>query len=227
MKIAVLADIHSNLKALETAVDIIAEEKVAKTFVCGDVVGYGQQPNQCCELVRSRHFTVVAGNHDWAVAGLTDYKDTHSMAAVTGIENTKAVITPDNLRWLKSLPLCHKEWDAEFVHASLPNPEKWRYLTLGGAFVESAYRDVHETFMVMKGHVCFVGHSHIPSIFLEKKANRVEVIDPGKAFHELDGKRAVIDVGSVGRPRVSSKKGSVVIYDSEERKVSFRRFKIR
>lgn len=50
-KIAALADIHGNLKALETALKIIREEQVDRIFVCGDVVGYGEQPNQCCETV--------------------------------------------------------------------------------------------------------------------------------------------------------------------------------
>ena len=33
-KIAVLADIHGNLKALETALKIIREEQVDRIFVC-------------------------------------------------------------------------------------------------------------------------------------------------------------------------------------------------
>jgi predicted phosphodiesterase len=37
-KIAVLVDIHGNLKALETALKIIREEQVDRNFVCGDVV---------------------------------------------------------------------------------------------------------------------------------------------------------------------------------------------
>ena len=37
-KIAALADIHGNLKALETALKIIREEQVDRNFVCGDVV---------------------------------------------------------------------------------------------------------------------------------------------------------------------------------------------
>ena len=226
-KIGIISDIHANHKALEKALGILKEEHVNKTFVCGDVVGYGKHPNECCEKIRALNCQVVAGNHDWAVAGLTRYEDSHSASAVKGIEYTKAVITPPNLAWLKGLPLYHKEGETEFVHASLLEPERWHYLTLGSAFVGSAYKDVRDTFQAMKGQLCFVGHSHIPTIFLEKKPNKIKVIEPNKPFYELGKKRAVIDVGSIGKPRTSSKKATVVIYETKTQKLTFKRFPIR
>lgn len=152
-KIAVLADIHGNLKALKTALNIVREEQVDRIFVCGDVVGYGEQPNQCCKTVRSLDCPVVAGNHDWAVAGLTEYKDTHSADAIKGIEYPKTVVTPQNLSWLKGLPLYHRGDETEFAHSSLIEPEGWHYLTLGTVFKGSAFQDVRETFQIMKGQI--------------------------------------------------------------------------
>ena len=226
-KIGIISDIHGNHKALEKALDILKEEHVNKIFVCGDIVGYGKYPNECCEKIRALNCEVVAGNHDWAVAGLTEYEDSHSANAIKGIEYAKTVIAPQNLSWLKGLPLYHREDETEFVHASLLDPEGWGYLTLGSVFQGSAYKDVRETFQKMKGQICFVGHSHIPTIFLEKEHNKIKMIEPSKPSYELRNKRAVIDVGSIGKPRTNSKKATLVIYERKTQKLTFKRFSIR
>jgi predicted phosphodiesterase len=223
-KIAVIADIHSNLKALNKAIETLEKEKVDKIFVCGDVVGYGKDPNECCNIIRKLRWPVVAGNHDWAVAGKTEYEDSHSETAVRGINETKRIITPGNQTWLKSLKPHYVKDEMEFVHSSLVDSEKWYYLTLGSTFKGSVWQDVRDNFDVMKGQVCFVGHTHIPVIFLEITPKNIKVISPDKDFYELGGKRAIINVGSIGQPRTSSKKASLVIYDRETQKIRVIRF---
>jgi predicted phosphodiesterase len=226
-KVGVIADIHSNLPALETALGILKQESVDRIMVCGDVVGYGKYPNECCEMVRTLKYPVVAGNHDWAVAGLTEYKDSHSKRAVEGIDFTKKVITSQNLSWLEGLPLHYREDEMEFVHASLVRPEEWYYLSLCVPLSDSNRQDVEENFSVMNGQVCFIGHSHVPTIFLEKGPKNIKVITPNDPHYELAGRRAIIDVGSVGEPRTSSKRASLVVYDVENQAISFKRFPIR
>lgn len=226
-KVGVIADIHSNLPALETALGILKQESVDRIIVCGDVVGYGKYPNECCEMVRTLKYPVVAGNHDWAVAGLTEYKDSHSNRAVEGIDFTKKVITSQNLSWLEGLPLHYREDEMEFVHASLVRPEEWYYLSLCVPLSDSNRQDVEENFSVMNGQVCFIGHSHVPTIFLEKGPKNIKVITPNDPDYELAGRRAIIDVGSVGEPRTSSKRASLVVYDVENQAISFKRFPIR
>lgn len=223
-KIAVIADIHSNLKALNLALNKLEKERVEKIIVCGDVVGYGKQPNQCCEIIQKLNCHVIAGNHDWAVAGKTEYEDSHSSTAIRGINETKKIITPGHLSWLKRLKLHYVMDEMEFVHSSLVEPEKWYYLTLGSTSKNSIWQDVRDNFNVMKGQVCFVGHTHMPDIFLEKTSNNIKVIYPDRPFYELEGKRAIVNVGSVGQPRTSSKKASLVIYEREVQKISFKRF---
>ena len=226
-KVGVIADIHSNLPALETALGILKQESVDRIMVCGDVVGYGKYPNECCEMVRTLKYPVVAGNHDWAVAGLTEYKDSHSNRAVEGIDFTKKVITSQNLSWLEGLPLHYREDEMEFVHASLVRPEEWYYLSLCVPLSDSNRQDVEENFSVMNGQVCFIGHSHVPTIFLEKGPKNIKVITPNDPDYELAGRRAIIDVGSVGEPRTSSKRASLVVYDVKNQAISFKRFPIR
>ena len=51
MRFLILADIHSNLEALE-AVLKQASNQFDQVICCGDVVGYGPNPNEVTEIVR-------------------------------------------------------------------------------------------------------------------------------------------------------------------------------
>src|SRR5690606_37474990 len=69
---AILSDIHGNLEALE-AVLASARAQGAEQIVClGDVVGHGPQPVECLQLLLKANATIVAGNHDFAVADRID-----------------------------------------------------------------------------------------------------------------------------------------------------------
>ena len=223
-KIAILADIHGNIKALTTALDMVKKERVDKIIICGDIVGYGKYPNECCDMIRALDCPVVAGNHDWAVADLTDYKKSFSKTAFESIDYTKKAITQKNLEWLKKLPLQYSEYGAEFVHSSLIQPEQFYYLALGSTIENSPYQDVCENFKVVKNQVCFVGHSHIPTIFLKKSRTNIKVIEPTEPSYELHNNKAIIDVGSVGLPRGRGKNASFVIFEPSNRKITFKGF---
>ena len=48
---AVISDIHGNLDALEAVLRDVPEE-VETIYCLGDVIGYGANPNECCDIVR-------------------------------------------------------------------------------------------------------------------------------------------------------------------------------
>src|SRR5438034_9560406 len=64
MRLAVLADVHSNLPALQAVladVDRIGPDGI---WVAGDHVGYNPWPNEVLEILRERHVRAIRGNHD-------------------------------------------------------------------------------------------------------------------------------------------------------------------
>ena len=66
MRIAIVSDIHANLAAFE-AVIAHARGQGYDSMVClGDVVGYGPDPLECVDLVRSTCEWSLLGNHDFA-----------------------------------------------------------------------------------------------------------------------------------------------------------------
>ncbi|MBM3314048.1 metallophosphoesterase, partial [candidate division WOR-3 bacterium] len=69
MRIGIFSDVHGNLEALEAVLRRLKEEGAERYVCCGDIVGYGPDPNRCIEIVRALGCLCVAGNHDWAAAG--------------------------------------------------------------------------------------------------------------------------------------------------------------
>ena len=66
---AVISDIHGNLEALEAVLDDVPED-VETIYCLGDVIGYGANPDECCDVVRSLEMPTISGNHDLAVTDL-------------------------------------------------------------------------------------------------------------------------------------------------------------
>ncbi len=69
MPYAIISDIHSNIEALEVILDDIKKQNIKEIYCLGDIVGYGANPKECCDLVM-KHCSAgtILGNHDGAVA---------------------------------------------------------------------------------------------------------------------------------------------------------------
>jgi predicted phosphodiesterase len=64
MRIAILADIHGNLAALEAALAEIATLRPDRLVVAGDVVDGGPDSSACWQRVRALGVPVLRGNHE-------------------------------------------------------------------------------------------------------------------------------------------------------------------
>ena len=212
MRIAVIADIHSNLEALEAVLDALSRARIDRYVCVGDVVGYGADPKACIDRVRDLCEVVVAGNHDWAVANRLSMEFFNAYAR-HAIHWTRDQIQPDDTRWLHDLPL-QADVDGLFalVHATLHNPAAFDYLL-------TSY-DAHLSMAVLERPLCFVGHSHIPITFTERDGlgfTFADTIDLTKV------KKAIVNPGSVGQPRDENRDAGYAVYDTVKRKVTLHR----
>jgi len=64
MKIAILADIHGNAKALEAVLNDAKKQKVKKIFVLGDLIGYYYGAKEVLSLLHKWDKEVIQGNHE-------------------------------------------------------------------------------------------------------------------------------------------------------------------
>ena len=159
MRYAIFTDVHANLEALEAVLakidEIAQEEPIDQLWFLGDLVGYGPNPNECIETLRTRTDVIIAGNHDWAAVGKINLDD-FSEAARISAEWTAKQLTEEHREFLINLPERIEREDCLLVHGS-PYGPLWEYLT-SEVLAERSFECFSQRY-------CFVGHTHIPVIF--------------------------------------------------------------
>lgn len=204
MRIAIISDIHSNLPALEAALAKIDELNIERIHCLGDIVGYGPFPNECVDLVRERCLVVVKGNHDSGLLGETSIDGFNSLGK-QAIKWTQKQITPDNLDYLRGLPLIHVKDDITLVHASPAQPDQWTYVF--------TMRSATESFSAFTTNLCFIGHTHVPVVIGEDMS--INAYHKGEKASGQTQPRFLINVGSVGQPRDGNPNASFGTIDTE------------
>lgn len=213
VKLGVISDIHANLEALEAVVGALRDKGATRFACCGDIVGYGPDPNRCVEIIRGLSCDCVAGNHDCGVAGkipLTGFNSTANRAALW----TQPVLTESNRLYLENLPLTVREGSLFIVHSSPSAPDAWEYvLTVREAGSEMEH---------FAGGVCVVGHSHQP-FAVERLPGRPARLVREDSFHILPDAKYFINAGSVGQPRDGDQRACCMLYDDNEQAMMYLR----
>jgi len=101
MQIGCIADVHGNLPALQAV--LAAMPPVDAILCAGDVVGYYPDVNEVCEMLQMIGAYVIRGNHDGYVTGELTPDPSRRVAYRT--DWTRDRLTPENLAWLKALPV--------------------------------------------------------------------------------------------------------------------------
>jgi diadenosine tetraphosphatase ApaH/serine/threonine PP2A family protein phosphatase len=214
MKFGIFSDTHANLEALSAVLGAFQAEGIDKLVCLGDTVGYGANPNECCDLVRRLTAYTILGNHDAAVAGRMDYSYYYD-AARQALDLHASILSPDNMTWLQSLPYEVREGHISFCHGSPVNIEEFEYIFAP----EQAARCLPEWEHL--ADVTFIGHSHLCKAFALEQDDVHEVV--AQKFELRPGHKYIISVGSVGQPRDYDNRASYTVYDDEARLFEFRR----
>lgn len=213
MRYGIFSDIHSNLEALEAVVAAYKKESI-DTYLCiGDIVGYASNPNECSRITSSLAQDCVAGNHDWAALDLFPAAY-FNPAAAEAIYWTKERLSKDSSLFLNSLKLVYKNDDLTLAHGTLNEPQEFDYLT-GCPAAEG-------TFEQLTNRICFVGHTHIPLILVQDESG-CSIRGKELQCRIEEGKKYIVNVGSVGQPRDCDPRAAYCIYDTEVKEVSIRR----
>lgn len=211
MRFLVISDVHSNLEALE-AVLSDAEGRYEAVLCLGDLVGYGPDPNECVERVRSLpSLSCVAGNHDWAAIGKLGLEDFNTDARLATLW-TQKVLTPASVSYLNSLPEKIVLGDKlTIVHGS-PRYPIWEYVLTSLVALEN--------FQHFDTPWCLIGHSHIPVVFALREDNpgtcELIPLDEDRPFWLSPDFRYIINPGSVGQPRDGDPRASYAFLDPDE-----------
>ncbi len=217
--IAVISDIHGNLDALTAVMADIAERGVRRIVCLGDVVGYGPEPKGCLDLVMERCERTLMGNHDFAA--LFEPKNFNIGAEQACFWTRQQLeVEPDresrDRRWEFLGSMGVKDvldgsqspvGEAVLAHGSPRRPVN-EYV-----FPDDVYNNpgkLHSLFERFD-HLCLIGHTHVPGVFLPTP----DFYSPDELgdVYEMEGLKALINVGSVGQPRDRDPRASYVVLE--------------
>lgn len=218
MRLALLADLHSNLEAVTTCLAHAESQGVDEWAFLGDLVGYCADPGPVLDIVMAYAQTgaaVVMGNHDAAAAGL-DGGDLNPNA-VAAIEWTRTRLTPVQRDFLGGLPLTARRDDRLFVHASAAYPEKWIY-------VSDPARAAHSLNAAQVNYL-FAGHVHEPVLYYMGTDGKPQPFRPIPGFKipVPRHRRWLAIVGSCGQPRDGNPLTCYLLFDTERSELTWHR----
>ena len=174
MRLALLADVHSNLPALQAVLKDVDAVGVDQIWVAGDLVGYNPWPNEVVQVLRDRRVRAIRGNHDRAVLrGDTSW---FNELAAEAIRWTRITMAPGNVGYLDSLEdrvrFASPDGTVAVYHGSPRNDDEY---VMPWAADEALVRMADARFVIL-------GHTHVPMAF----SSRYGIL---------------VNPGSVGQPR--------------------------
>jgi diadenosine tetraphosphatase ApaH/serine/threonine PP2A family protein phosphatase len=212
--VAFVSDIHSNLEAFQVVLADIAARKIRTTeiYCLGDVIGYGSNPRECIDLASKLKLS-LRGNHEEAVL---EYAADFNEKAKSAIEWTRNQLNSRDFdreanykiwNYLDEMQETAMLGSSLLVHGSPRQPTR-EYVMPQDVKTPAKLRGV---FAAFTQRICFCGHTHIPGVFTDDLQYQ-----PAKTLeHEWtpDGRRAIVNVGSVGQPRDGDPRACYATFD--------------
>lgn len=213
MKYGFFSDVHANLEALKACIIDFRAEKLDKVFFIGDAVGYGPYPDECVKLINDIAEIKLMGNHDYAALGLME-TDFFNQYAAESMGWTKSSISRKTIEIMSDFELLYVMDNMLLVHSSPREPELWHYIL--------DMDDATESFDYFKEKICLLGHTHRP--YIVYKENTGETLLSKQAEEIVaDGRRYLVNIGSVGQPRDGDPRSCYLIFDTEAGSIKHKR----
>jgi len=211
----IVSDLHANLEALSAVLASSAGE-YDRAICCGDLVGYGADPNPVTQWVREHCDIVVRGNHDRASTGQDDLEWFNPVARAAAMW-TMEHLSEENIRYVRDL--AHGPVTVESFQVLHGSPSDEDEYVIGAG-------EAGQAFLYLESRVAFFGHTHVQGGFIWNHA-RVETImrmPPARdmEFLDIDPDCAyLINPGSVGQPRDNDPRAAYALYDSDANRVTY------
>lgn len=195
MRLAIIADIHGNARALDAVLCDIAQLRVDRIVSLGDNIGYGPEPEEVVRSLQGYRVLSVMGNHELGLISRGYFNRLHATARQS-LVLSRGLLSAPSLAWLESLPPVLCRFGARFVHGCPPqsmtvylhNPTDTRLRRLFANYAE---------------RICFAGHTHDVGWYgLEGEQIARRQLGLG-VQHMENNSRLLLLPGSVGQPRDS------------------------
>lgn len=179
-----------------------ARDRAPDVYLClGDVVGYGPEPGECVDALRSLGALCVQGNHEAALLGLP-VQGGFSESAQQTLEYARNVLQADQRSYLQTARASISlEGRVLAVHGSPQDRDE---------YVQSDLR--RQQVIDLAGHpLCACGHTH--EQFLYGSGRRWH--EAGILYELARQERYLVNPGSVGQPRDGDSRAAYAFVDSD------------
>jgi predicted phosphodiesterase len=216
MRYLILSDIHANITALDTVL-AATKGKWDRAVCLGDIVGYGPDPNEALDRIRELDCVTIRGNHDKAIAGITEAEDFNPVAR-TAVLWSRERLTADNLAYLTQLQPGPVFVDGFcIVHGSIRDEDEYLFVP----------PQAIEELRIAPTALTFFGHTHRQGGFMHRR-NGLAIIEFEPADKKLiwtlpieEGDTYLLNPGSIGQPRDGDPRAAYAIADTEKGTVEF------
>lgn len=221
MRLALLSDIHANLRALEACLDHARAKGATDFAFLGDLVGYGAEPGAVVRRIMAlgqEGAIVLKGNHD--EMAVSPPQDSSTLGDSTAAW-THGQLDEAERAYLSALPMTARTGRALLVHATADKPSAWRYaydaqiasLSLDAAMAEPDVRYV------------FGGHVHRQSLYYRGSDDQLLAFAPTAGVPiPVPGHRYwLATIGSVGQPRDGDTRAMYAMFDAQRSSLAFYR----
>ncbi|MCY4527028.1 MAG: metallophosphoesterase family protein [Anaerolineaceae bacterium] len=185
-RLALLADVHGNLPALEAVLARVDGQAVDQIVVAGDLINWGPFSAAVLEHVLERGCVVIRGNNEYY---LLEYGTVRMPAHWRDYELLPWLAGQLGERWRREVACWPDELSLRFadapalrvLHGAPGDPWRSLHPLLPEAALVSLLAGVDEP-------VVLAAHSHLP---LDRRAGRWHLINPGSVGVPLDGRPGV------------------------------------
>lgn len=205
MKIAVLADIHANLEALEAVRADLQQQGADRVICLGDSIGYGPDPEAVVRLVRQEGYLSVLGNHEFALMDERGRRWLNFQAAENNIETAK-LLSDKSKDYCCSLPTFVAVENAYFVHGYPPD-SVFRYLE------RQSDDKIAALFEASSAALFFLGHTHRLHMVTGQKGKISHSVLRRETVVLEPDRKYIFTCGSVGQPRDGDSRAKYGLWD--------------
>ncbi len=216
MRIAILADVHGNLPALETVIEDSGRRGVEATWHLGDAVGYGAEPFGCLQMLTDTEALLIRGNHEDAIVNHT-VASGFNPAAEAAIIWTRDRLSAESRAFVGSLQVDAIPLPGVHLFHGLPGKPSSYLRTTDSA--ENVFRELTADDPRMK--LAFFGHTHRQTAYTTLSGAATTALEPEGDIILAAGRKYIFNPGSVGQPRNKDPRAQYLIYDQEAGSIEF------
>ena len=219
--LAIISDIHGNLDALETVLADMESRGVKRIVCLGDVIGYGPNPCECLDIIRTRCEWSLMGNHDFACLYEPTSFNASAEASAFWTRRQLELEPDDDLRrqrwqYLGNLQIRKQNNGSLWVHASPRRPIN-EYIFPDDVF--TAPNKMNQIFERFEKR-CFVGHTHVQGVFTDEP-DFYPPQDLRGNYTIFADEKFICNPGSVGQPRDRDPRAAYAILHEDKSQIEF------